>query len=545
MVFFQQAKVANEKRKFAGLMKFNSTLFFLFLLLLIAAEYGCRREFGQPSWQVDAYAPIIKTDLSIRELVQDSVVTAQSPGDLLRLRYNQNLFTLSLDTLFQLPDTVNSQSFSIPVGPINFAPGQTLQADTTTTFYSLNGVQLLEAEFQSGQFVLEIISNIEEALVVTYAIPSSEKDGTPFSFSRTVPAGTFSNPQVLRDTFDLSGYEVNLQGKQLNSYNTITALYSVAVDPNGNQVAISSGDYVTVNTSFVDATPYVARGYFENQAIAVERQEALADFFSIFKSGSLALKDPSIQFSIENEIGIDLTANQVTISGLNTLTGNEVPLKTSLLDRINVSRAIRSSTTPPIKSTRVEVSLNEENANLNEFVSNFPDRIYYEANLEVNPLGNISGYNDFIYYNTGLKLRLSVDIPLQFSASQLVISDTVDFTFNEDSLYENIGSGTLNLVVKNYFPLSVKPGLVFVDEEGTPQDTLLNPSTAISASTQQKEVIPIPINQQVLKNLYRYNRLLILSTLHTNGDTITLRADQNDYLDLTLVLDAPYQINRR
>lgn len=516
----------------------RKTIYFIFIISI----FGCQPDLGKPSWDIGVKAPIIKTSISFDKLINGKeFIKGTNEGDISYVRYRQNLVKLKIDSLFKLPDTANVETFQIPVGPINFAPGQVLQQDTLGTKYRLNGIELHKTEFRTGKLALEIISTIQEEVQIQYLIPESDKDGFPFRFTTYAPAGSNSSPTIYKDTFDLAGFSIDLRGKRKNNFNTVTALFMTAISPNGNNVAINVGEYLSIKTTLVDAIPEYVEGYFKNQTFEVERQSSDAEVFEIFKSGSLTFSKPQISLFVNNELGVDFSANSFNISGENTASNTEVQLQSNALNNLKVSRAFKNpGSTPPYRSNNITLEINEQNSNLPEVLANLPNKIWYDASLQVNPLGNISGYNDFVYYGSGINLGLEVLLPMQFDEiNNLVIADTADYVFEKEEEYNDITGGFLQLLVNNKFDFELTPGLVIYDESGNYLDTLLSPTIAVPKLTQVS--IPVPVNQEIIQNLYEGKKLLIWMKLNSTQQN-AIEAYVKDEVEISLIADFNYLV---
>src|SRR5690606_27130143 len=145
---------------------------------------------------------------------------------------------------------------------------------------------------------------------------------------------------------------------------------------------------------------------------------------------------------ISNEIGMDMRAKYFNVSSINTTKNKTVQLESNLLKNINLTRAYYdANNNPPIKPISIKKSITTANSNLGDFLSNFPNQLGYNAQIEVNPLGNISGGNDFIYRGTGIDLGVEINIPLNIEATNLILIDTADYIFLQENFYNNINDG--------------------------------------------------------------------------------------------------------
>src|SRR5687768_16129445 len=86
------------------------------LLLALAGLFSCRKEFGNPEWDVDGLVPILKTSLNFNDLIADSLLQ-ENPDNSLTLVYNNNVYSLTADSLFEIPnyDTTRKYYFSVPL----------------------------------------------------------------------------------------------------------------------------------------------------------------------------------------------------------------------------------------------------------------------------------------------------------------------------------------------------------------------------------------------------------------------------------------------
>lgn len=509
----------------------------LLILLIFTTILGCRRVIERPNWNVDVVGPIIKTDLNLNHLLNSNILSTDA-DNAYHLFYKQDLYKLKVDSLFSLPDTPNVKYFNIPIGPLTFAPSQVLESDTENTVFGLKGVKLVDLEFKSGFFEIEITNQIEEVLLFEYELLGASKNGAPFKINMTIPAASSGNLGSVTQQFDLSEYALDLRGNNLNSFNVSAAVFKITVDPNGDAVSISKLDTVAIKTKFIEAIPEFAKGYFQNQNVVLNKQYSEIDAFDLFKSGQLNVLNPTIKLYVENEIGMDLRASNLLISGINSANNNSVDLNTTF-NTINISRAYHyPSQSPTFKSSYVEVDVNIDNSNLSEVLSSMPDKLSYELNLEINPLGNISGNNDFIYYNTGLKLGFEIDIPLQLAVTDLVIEDTVDYEFAEEKFYNAINSGYLNLLLKNYFPFDLTTALLIFDENMEFVDSL---TTNLTIATPYQPgdywtLVPIEIKPETIDNLTNGSKMLISSTLNlTNTEGVSIVSGESDFVEIVLV----------
>ena len=99
-------------------------------------------------------------------------------------------------------------------------------------------------------------------------------------------------------------------------------------------------------------------------------------------------------------------------------------------------------------ATDRDLLMNNDNSNIDVFIENLPNEISLSAEVEINPLGNVTDGNDFIYTAQPLQATLDIDLPLNIGAQNLIFTDTLDIA----SELNFSANGELMLYVTNAFP---------------------------------------------------------------------------------------------
>ena len=155
----------------------------------------------------------------------------------------------------------------------------------------------------------------------------------------------------------------------------------------------------------------------------------------------------------------------------------------------------------------------------------FPNQLNYEMELEINPLGNVSGHNDFVNKNHPFELNLALLMPLDLIANQLTIQDTIEIDINDTN---NINYGSLYIEIDNEFPLEAQ---LLLDLENGNTD-LLSPNTINAATIDMNgDVIgssktnhTIDLSSADIENLKQHKKLILTLIFNT--------ADQNNHVML-------------
>ncbi|MGV3636582.1 MAG: hypothetical protein ACO1NQ_02940, partial [Flavobacteriales bacterium] len=109
--------------------------------------------------------------------------------------------------------------------------------------------------------------------------------------------------------------------------------------------------------------------------------------------------------------------------------------------------------------------LDNGNSNVDAFVENMPDEVRYDLDIQLNPLGDISNGNDFLYFESALKASLALEVPLAVIANDLGLENVAKPDLPGDAERPAITEGTLHLFANNGFPFDARVVLDIVDWE--------------------------------------------------------------------------------
>src|ERR1051326_8357556 len=182
--------------------------------ILILVFYSCRKENKNPSWNVDVLAPLVKSTLTINNVIPDSILNT-NPDNSLSIVYNTSLNSLNSDSLFKIRDTTISNVYPA-FG--SYSPCNTIISSINDqTKYNLNGVELTKAIIRSGVMKVVITNNTDGNIGINYKLPLATIGMHIFDTTFIVPKRSGTNPGLYTANFDLSGYSIDLTGLSGNS----------------------------------------------------------------------------------------------------------------------------------------------------------------------------------------------------------------------------------------------------------------------------------------------------------------------------------------
>lgn len=524
----------------------------LFIICLVSTLFSCRKDFERPNWDVDLLAPLIKTSLNLNDLLPDSVLVT-NPDTSLKLVYQTNIFDIDMDSLYKIPDTTISDIYTIGLSSVA-NPGSTFYSnDQDIKLNITNNVELNYALIESGFIEVEIFSEIREKIIVKYTIPSFTKNGDTLVLQEIIDAATLSQDGHLVKRIDISGYEMDLTGKSKSEVNTIITRASGTVDTNAlAPVSITAGQKITYYNKLIDIVPYYVRGYFGNQQLHYGPETTNIDVFNKIISGSLDLEQVAVNIEFKNGIGVDaqLVLNQFTT--VNTNTANNAPLSHTVIGSpININRAQLTNSVPEVVFSNYNVAINTSNSNIDQLIEIFPNQLLYDINININPFGNISGGNDFVYKKHSLETNLNVEFPLSLVANNLTLADTINFSLPDETETGRINSGSLYLYANNGFPFNANLQLSMYDELNnfiqtipvTNQILAAPVNSSLRVTSKKESVLRIPLNTADVDNLYNAKKILLTIAFTTQPQPQFIKIYEEYEIDIQVVGDFSYNVS--
>ena len=510
------------------------------LLAGIFFALACRKEANRPTWDVDVVVPLIKTTLTIGDLVPDTLLSIDQQGNV-SILYSNQLFALKLDTVLTAPDTSFSYIYPVPFNIPNVAPGTTFSNTNDVTRFALDQLELRDLRIRSGSLSMMISNSISGNILGHFALPGATLDGSPFVIDQTVLAGTQTAPTLINSTRALDGYHFDLRGPQFNDVNTLATQISYTTDPDGPSIGLLAGDSLKAVVNYQDIVPAYAKGYFGTRSIVIAPDSTIIDLFENI-NGLLDLDHVTARLNVRNGIGVDARADIHYLRSVNTRTGAVVDLDHSIITNpLNLDRALDLGNS--FQEAHNNYTLINSNSNIDLFLENLPDRIAYSLDVIIDPLGDVSNGNDFLYYESTLSADLEVEIPLRVIATDLSLQKTTAVDLGGTAEHHAIQSGTLHVFATNGFPFSAALRLDIVNAQGHVLSALPPVGTIASASVNAAAIVQssteselsVAVSKEQVDMLYTGGQLRITATFNTASQTqhVQLLSDHKLFLQVT------------
>jgi hypothetical protein len=412
---------------------------------------------------------------------------------------------------------------------------------------------------KEGTLDVQITSAIQQPLKLTYKMVGAyDKSGNPLVATSLVPAAQNGVLSTVTQSYDLSGYSINLTGVDGTKFNTYTQIISAHIDSTGIQTHISSTDSVHIQYFLRGIKPNYIKGYAGRDTIHFQGNSpfTIANLFAGNSPNALKFDKASISVSIENGIGVDGQVNINSLTGVNS-NGTTVALTdNSSSPVIGRTLYIGKATDFPLTPKTTTFNINSATSNVSSFISNLPNQINYDVLIKTNPYGNRGTYDDFAYLTSPMKVNVDVNIPLSLIASNLTLLDTFNFSLGYSKKdVANIKDGTLHLIMYNKFPLQANVTLMAYDSAWNFLDTLmtnaqLDPAAVDNtcrATVAKKTIIDVNASAAVIDKLRSATHAVMRVVFNTKSSNTTCNGQYlkiySDYdIKATITGDFTYKV---
>lgn len=484
----------------------------LFLTLTTFIFNSCKKRENSIDWNVDMMYPLIYGELSMNSILPDTLLHS-NPDSSLSIRFETTLLSLSIDSIAAIPDTTLGFAYALPLFiPITVVPGQQIINNPEENKLSIDGAELTEVVVKNGNVNYRIESTIPGDIIYTYTIPSAKDiNGQVFSRTINIPKSNGTINTVVSGSFSLANYTINLKGLNGNKTNTLLTTVNAKLSPtNAGNITVSNQDTLYISNTISSVKIEKAEGYFGQHDFQIGPETSYIDYFKKIVSGTINIDQLNAQLIIENGIGVDAF---LKVNSLFSKKQNNAPvaLQHSLIGANHVmNRAYKMGNS--VVPTQLSFNLNSSNSNLKNLLTSFPDSLGYNAQVKINPLGNIAAFNDFVYASNPLRLLLNVDMPLNVIANQLKLVDTLLLDINDESALNDL---TLYIDIQNGFPMNATIQLSILDGNNMMVGNILVPGTIPTGTMGMNNRVTEPSKSyhQVkllpkdLENIQRYKKL--------------------------------------
>jgi hypothetical protein len=534
-------------------MRFRNSVIYLFTaVVFLSTISSCVKDnfdfnkLTKTEWNPNLAVPLVYSSLTIADML-----AKQGSGGLIvvgsdnfcTLVYKSNLFSLVAADLITIPNNqpppLVASLNSGQISAFGLSGTITVPYSQTITFDSgVNGPKIDSVIFKMGSIDVALSSDFQYSGQIKIILPSAKKNGV--SFSQIIPfTYSGSTPVMSNASYDLSGYKFDMTDGG-TAFNEFVVNFEVTLTGSGNP--INSSDQVTLNMTLNNMKFDKIFGDIGQMSLTPDVDTVdISVFKSVLGGASFTLADPRIKFKISNSYGVPVNASLSLFQGYTpgyapyTITGSPNPLPIQSPNFSQVGQVLTDS-----------FALDNTNSNIATVINNTPKYLIYQISSLTNPAGG-STHNNFVIDTSRLKVDMEVDLPLNGTASNFVLVDTMPFKLSE-TLPKEIESALIRTYNSNGFPFDVDMQIYFADSLYNKLDSLVipnqlilqsavvDPNTGIVTSPTQKTYDAV-LTRARLDNLTGSTYLLIRAVANTtNGGATNVKIYANYKLDFKLGL---------
>lgn len=445
-------------------------------------------------------------------------------------------------------------------------PAQDLVNKGDKVYFNIGEIELDYIEAITGFLSIQSYNTIEDPVHFMYKLPGLTNHGDTFLVNGTVAGAQNGVATVVDQTHDVSGYSLDLRGAgpfeqasgndlNMNGYidndtiNTAFLLAKVSIDSTGNLIHLSLQDSFIFRSALTELVPLYATGFLGRDTLPIVGSATL-ELPEILRKANIGLEKTSLRIQVSNQFGFsnEIAINQ--IKATNTFNGQSVNLDVSQLPALYVGKPIDPLTAAiEVVPTQNEYVLNEQNSNITALTEIFPDLIEYDFTLYVNPgvtpppLGQGT---DFIYNASRLKASLNMEIPLEFVANNLSLSDTFPMDGSSTD-FSAVKSGTLYFIFDNQYPLDASLAIQFIDTiSNTAFPVSLLPNTLLGVEDSEvthRTILELSLTTELIDYLIHATGVAVTATFNSSQAGSPVKIYQSKSIALSLSGKFTYTVN--
>lgn len=478
---------------------------------------------------------------------------------------------VTIDTAMAMSTTITIRDIKISSATAIFPTQEVINKKDIVSLDDSN-FKITKIKARTGQINISVFNTLEQNFSFDYKMPGASLAGNELQISGSIPPASGGNPGVYTTTKNISGYDLNLQGigfiEQIygdlngNGYidaDTVNSIYYELlgrIDSNGNTVSISLDDSVYITMSLQNITPDYVEGYLGQQTFSISDS---ADFIisDAFNFSSITINQAKLSLNVRNQIGVKANVKINELTAYNTNNSSQVILNsTATTNPFEILKPTNPfDVTTNVTPTLNNFEINQTNSNITDLINIYPNKIYYNIDVNTNPNNPpslINNLDDFAYFGDSVSTYLDAEIPLSLIANNLKLSDTADYSLSAEDI-KNVNGGNLNLFVYNDFPIESKVQLYLLDTNLNIFDSLLVKKEYIFAAntiqnsifTQQKLTkIIIPVSIGKLQEITNSTKILINIDFNTKPDNTYVKIYDFYKMKFKIVADFNYSINK-
>lgn len=429
-------------------------IFFATGLSLLWASPGCRRE--PTRWDVDWQLPLVDDwvgwdRMMALEGLEGWSLTAGGGSEPAVLRFAGAVGAWDWSSLSVLPDTivVNELTPAFAGGPFAVPPGTTLLQTVENIEFQGIEQQFKWIVLEAGHIAYTVESTTDGYVELQYRFPGVTQGGAEVALQVQLPPAVPGSTQSTTGTIDLSGALVDLRGAAGTDFNRIASALTIGTPAEVDYTAqVYGSDSIRVRLHFQDLRVREVRGYFGQEAIALQVRDRIVQP-ERGATGFLDWEATQARLVLSNRMGADLRFqfDALRFDGINLDHPQwGVP---QFCARAQDGGLPGNGTY--LQVPRWELDLLQAQPSIFGVLGALPDSIVLTGSAMLNPLGDVSGANDFFRVDSPPEVSLELEVPLRVGIHDLVLRDSREIASVDAPDFD----GELEVQFTNGFPVGL------------------------------------------------------------------------------------------
>ncbi len=392
--------------------------------------------------------------------------------------------------------------------------------------------KLTEIVFSGGELQYNMQSNLNLTLNILLQLSSADVDGEVPENNFDLPANSF-----YENSWGLANMRVDLTQDSTHPYNRMPIYLELVVEPTQNMVAFDSSDKVLATFAAKEMVAESVKGNMGKNIYPVDQDTIQLDL-SFFDNiaGQIVFDNPVLKLFYQNSFGVPLMAH-TNFYGVNPETGGNVDL--------GVDSVVFNYPATEGEEVIDSIIFDKNNSNIVNFLAQRPDMMIFSGDYVTNWNNDTA---NFFTSTSSLTAGTEIRVPLVFSTSSLVFTDTVGFLSGEVDI--PVGSGALYLNVDNGLPFDLSISLLVPDSvTGQIIDSVdfgVIESAAVDAEgkvvTSKVSEVNTIFSKSFIQNMSRANSLMLTAkTVTAEGGSVPVGLYSDYKLSLAISFQAKLQ----
>lgn len=365
------------------------------------------------------------------------------------------------------------------------------------------------------------------------------------------------NPNAINQLleWDLTGLVFKFPTPSVN--NTLHVSFGATILSDASGTITSNGNDLDITYQLGGINFIIAKGDFGHQSIDIGSGDINmgVDFWDDI-NGNFTFSDPRININFNNKVGVPFKV-------LANMTGSNSDGVSLDLDPAPQLPAYPTTEAAVLAGIDAAILYNKDNSQIVPFMALPPSgNITYSGSVRINENLDGSIYNpltsgnniNIISGTSSISADLEMDIPMDFKADNLSISDTIDEVDIDDA--EKMIKAAVIITSENGLPLDVKiESVLFTDASFTVLSTISDESIIKAAgvtstgevdpSTITKVVNRIELTADQIKSLNNTENIIIKAAVSTsNGGGTSVKLKGTDKLKFTISVNAQLDLSK-